>query len=384
MNICLTANYSPWSTRFKGGGQLSTHRLAYQLAQSGHSIFVLYSGLQWIEAASIPDVPYTIVWAHHFRRRELNILSFARCEHAIARDEGLDIVHGNGDEAALLPYVCRLDRSRLVMTARMPQYPQLGLRGRWSHPRQAFTHLKENSSSYLLRYACRRADRVCVASRYALQMIKHALGVSHDRLCVVPNGVEERWFRTKRSLDVWAAPIVITFFGRLDVQKGIDVLISAFAGVVRAGYDMRLFLIGEGEERMGLWVQAQTLGLGDHVRFVPWMPPEGLLSHLEHSALCVLPSRSESFGNTIAEAMAAGVPVISTRAGAIPEILVHGQTGLLTAPDDRNGLRDALVYALEHPDNMENMASAARERIRALFTMEHTAMGYLNVYTSLK
>jgi len=99
--------------------------------------------------------------------------------------------------------------------------------------------------------------------------------------------------------------------------------------------------------------------------------------------LCVLPSRIESFGLTIAESMAAGIPVISTTAGAIPEIMKDGETGLLVPPDDIEALKKAIIYALENRDKMQNRAKTAQEKVKNFFLWDSAAKKHNEIYKSL-
>ena len=99
--------------------------------------------------------------------------------------------------------------------------------------------------------------------------------------------------------------------------------------------------------------------------------------------LCILPSRIESFGLTMAEAMAAGIPVISTKAGAIPEIIKDGETGVLVPPEDIKALTKAMIYELEHWDEIWNMAKAARKMVKEKFSWDLTAKKHIEIYKSL-
>jgi len=161
------------------------------------------------------------------------------------------------------------------------------------------------------------------------------------------------------------------FVARLQRKKGADLLLQA----LREATDWSATIVGDGEERAALEAQAARLGLGDRVVFA------GAVSHRDVPAFYgaadafVLPSRAvpgwtEQFGHVLAWAMAAGVPVIASRCGAIPEVV--GDAGLLVAENDAVGMARALSR-LTDPVLAARYAARGRERALRLFTEEALA-----------
>lgn len=152
--------------------------------------------------------------------------------------------------------------------------------------------------------------------------------------------VEHPWFTDK-------APPVIIGVGRLVSGKAFNVLVDAF-GKVHAKNPCRLVILGEGEARHTLQMQAERLGLKDDV----WMPGfvDNPFKYVARSRVFVLSSRLEPFPNVLVEALAVGTPVVSTRClGAASEILEHGRWGALVPVGDSDAMAEAIRQNIERP-----------------------------------
>jgi glycosyltransferase involved in cell wall biosynthesis len=215
-------------------------------------------------------------------------------------------------------------------------------------------------------------------------MIRAALNdYPAEKIFRVSPGIHHSWFDMVRQEDQ-KNKYVITFFGRVEYEKGLDVLISAFQEVNESYPQSILNVIGEGNWEEKAQQLAGSLGLEKKVIFHGWKELPDLQKVVGKSALCVLPSRVESFGLTIAEAMASGVAVVSTRVAAIPELIADRENGLLVPANDQEHLRDAILYAFNNKEKMSEMAQKARQRIQAHFTWERTAEEYLTIYDKLR
>ncbi len=139
--------------------------------------------------------------------------------------------------------------------------------------------------------------------------------------------------------------------------KGLDTLLQAIALNIATYNDTVFCIIGDGPERENLLHLAHKLDLREKVYFV------GTIKNAAHTLqafnLFVLPSRKEGLPYTLLEAMLAHVPIISTRVGGIPDLLEHQKTALLCEPDNATDLSQQLVFALEHPAQMETYANQA-------------------------
>ena len=199
------------------------------------------------------------------------------------------------------------------------------------------------------------------------------------RVEVVWNGVPE--VEPRPPL---AGPPTITSAGRLGPEKGIDVLLRAFAGVIVALPEARLRIAGDGPERAHLERLAATLGVGGAVDFLGHQGAEQLEQSFRVGWVHAVPSRSpESFGLTAAEGMMRGTAVVATRAGGLAEIVVDGETGLLVPPGDAAALRDALLGLLSDRERAERLGRAGRARAKALLAREAWVDRFVDLYREL-
>lgn len=188
--------------------------------------------------------------------------------------------------------------------------------------------------------------------------------VEAPRLHVVANAVTLP--RICRRVARQQGPVRILFVGMMSARKGLDELRQALTLLLQD--DVRNFhvdLVG-GEEFFGEAIRYRKLfrkhGLDDWVTFHGLKLGADREVFLQQADVSVLPSRSESFGIANLEAMAHGVPVISTRTGAIPEYITHGEQGLLFEPRDVDGLVRALRQLIEDAELRSRMGASARER----------------------
>ncbi len=152
---------------------------------------------------------------------------------------------------------------------------------------------------------------------------------------------------------------VVGFAGRLSPEKGVDVFLRAASIVAGVVPEARFVVIGDGRLRGELEALATDLGLlEDRVRFLGFRDDAAdLIAGLD---ILAVPSRSEGTPLVVGEAMAAGVPVVVSRVGGLPDQVTHRRTGLMVDPEDPEGLATALVSLLLAPDEARQLGEAGR------------------------
>ena len=201
-----------------------------------------------------------------------------------------------------------------------------------------------------------------------------ALGAPPSRTFVHRMGVDaSRFVETPRTLAA-GEPVRFIGVGRMVEKKGFDDAIAAFARVRAEGVDASLTLIGEGKLRTGL--EAQAAPLGAAVRFTGVLPHADVAAELTRAHVFVLPSKTAASGDmegipvALMEAMAAGMPVISTRHSGIPELIEHDVSGLLCAEGDRDALAANMLALSRAPELWPQMGAAGAARVRAEFDLK--------------
>lgn len=193
----------------------------------------------------------------------------------------------------------------------------------------------------------------------------------------VPNGVDVTEFEGPHPRD---GTVRFLFVGRHVYQKGIDELLEAAARIrPRLGNRFVLELVGDGPERIRLERKARHLDLAGTARFHGSLPRPKLLEAYRRADALVLPSRYEGFPLVILEAWAAGLPVIATAVGGVPD-LCDERNAILVPPNDPDALADALVSLASDPMGREALGMAGRSLVQARYTWDAIAKQYEKVY----
>jgi glycosyltransferase involved in cell wall biosynthesis/4-amino-4-deoxy-L-arabinose transferase-like glycosyltransferase len=210
------------------------------------------------------------------------------------------------------------------------------------------------------KFIMRRADSIRVVS----ERIKGRLtrfGVTADRINVIPVAQDVSDLLQYESR-AWQEVPTIVVPCRFVKQKGLDVLLKALAMVAK-DHKFRVRLIGEGSEGPKLAELASTLGIRDRIEFEQWSSPEEIWKDAD---LFVMSSHYEGWGRTIVEAMAAGVPIVTTDVGCVGSFFRPQIDGRVVQVGDVPGLASAIREQLTEKDRREAMVASARERITDL------------------
>jgi glycosyltransferase involved in cell wall biosynthesis len=236
----------------------------------------------------------------------------------------------------------------------------------------------------LLGFAFRSADRL-IAVSWASARFSHSLGFSEKRITVVPNGVDLSCFNGKidaflmrKELGIGNEPLVVTV-SRLIKRKSPGLLISAFAKVLKVVPGAKLVIAGSGREKDDLSRQIQSLNITNSVFMVGRLTKEKVAQLMAAANVFVLPSKMESFGLTLLEASAAGVPVVCSNAGGIPEVFQDGFNALLYPPGDDNAMAKAIICLIQDKELAKKISANAMETA-SKYTWKMTAERTLQVY----
>jgi glycosyltransferase involved in cell wall biosynthesis len=239
-----------------------------------------------------------------------------------------------------------------------------------------------------LRATWRLADRILTDSEHSKREILHFLPVPEERIRVIPMGVDGRFFedapakarRLVREHYGLHRPYVL-FIARLDPDKNHEGVLRSFARVCEKGNrDLELVIGGARDYQSArLPVLARELGLEQRVRFLGYVEEQHLVALYQEAAVFCYPSFNEGFGLPPLEAMAAGVPVVSSGTSSLPEVV--GEAGILVNPRSTESIAAGIVQCLA-PSRARELREAGRERAR-LFTWENTARLTHDVYKEI-
>lgn len=225
----------------------------------------------------------------------------------------------------------------------------------------------------------------CVSEDMARTVVE--LGAPAERIVVNRPAVDTaRWEGVGRvdpdPRGTATAPLRVLSVGRLHWKKGFDDAIRAVAGARRAGVEVDYRIAGHGPELEKLEYLRHSLDLEGSVELLGWQDQDQVASELARADVFLLPSLSEGISNSALEALAAGLPVVSTRCGGMEEVLDGPDTGILLDVGDVEAMAEALV-ALGDPDRRAALAAGGRRRAVSAFDLERQADVFGAAYREL-
>lgn len=233
----------------------------------------------------------------------------------------------------------------------------------------------------LVRYAVGSADAVLACSKAAADAHSAHQPVGGKCVRVLYNPISPASFAAAAANTEFRGQmgvgdgLLAVFLGRLSVQvKGLDIICEAVR-LLPAGLPLGIALVGPGD----VVALREQLDLPDAIVLAGAVDRTEVPGILRAADICLQPSRSEGFPLSIVEAMAAGLPVIATRVGGIPEAVEDGVTGVLVPPEDPQALAEAIQWMVEHPAERAEMGRRGRERAR-LFDVHTIAEQLVTIY----
>jgi glycosyltransferase involved in cell wall biosynthesis len=279
----------------------------------------------------------------------------------------IDLVHSHGYKADLYARAaCLPGGPALVSTCH-----------NW--PSQAWTM---RAYAALDRLVLRSFDRVATPSPVVADMLRRS-GQTDNTLAWIQNGVDIDRFRTgepavQAELGLTADTRVVGFVGRLAPGKGADVFLHAARQISATFSNVKFVVIGDGPLRIASEALAATLGLDGRVTFLGTR--DDMPSVYASLDVLVLPSFDEAMPMCVLEAMAASKPVIATRVGAVPNVVVAGETGYLVEPGDAESISRYLTALLDDHELADRLGASGYDRAASLFSSEVMARKYLHLY----
>jgi len=239
---------------------------------------------------------------------------------------------------------------------------------------------------FFLRFAGR-----IVAVSHVIKSLLIANGVSADKIVVIENSVElptkshekttkKRWVMRERFA-IQDNEVVLGYIGRLSEEKGLLYLLDAVARLIEKGMPFKIILVGEGPQRAELETRVADHGLQNNVIFTGFQ--QDVSEFLPVFDIFTLPSLTEGTPMALLEAMGAGLPVMASSVGQIPDIIDDGINGVLIQPADQSSIERTLTGLLEKRDLWKSLAERGRDTIDRNYNIKDWIEKFQSIYLEL-
>ena len=215
------------------------------------------------------------------------------------------------------------------------------------------------------------------------------LGCDEDKIMVHGSGIDCEKFAFTTRYFLLDGKIRLATTGRLTEKKGIEYGIRAVAKLAKTYPQIEYNIIGDGVLKPFLQQLIQELGVGHIINLLGAKQQEEVIEVLKISHIFIAPSVTTANGDrdapidTLKEAMAMGLPVISTYHGGIPELVEDDVSGFLVPERDRDAIAEKLTYLIQHPSRWEEMGKAGRDRVLAKYDTHNLNDELVNIYQQL-
>lgn len=236
-------------------------------------------------------------------------------------------------------------------------------------PLKKLKHRRWYSFIGMQKRVARRMSTIITVSDCTRRDISREFRIPEDRFRIVPNGIDTDLFHPLPHIAREPGRIIVTNSADTPL-KGLFYLLHALATLIPRR-DIRLVVVGTPKKNGGVVRLIRRLGIGTHVRFTGRISHQAFVREYARASMAVVPSVYEGFGLPAGEAMACGVPVISTTGGALPEVV--GDAGILVPPADPDALAAAIAALMDDPDRAARLGRAGYERVQRHFTWRRAA-----------
>jgi len=208
--------------------------------------------------------------------------------------------------------------------------------------------------------------------------------VNPDKILVIHNGINLTEYKKnishnlKNEFNFPEDTVVLGTIARLSTQKGQKYIINAIPQIIKKNKKIKFLFVGDGEMKDELQAQASALGIREFIHFAGFRKDvKDILNVID---IFVFPSLWEGFANSILEAMATEKPIIASDIPPIKEIITHKNNGFIIRKENSSDISDAIIYLLDNPDLMADLARNARKTVEDNFDIKITAQKYTNLF----
>jgi N-acetyl-alpha-D-glucosaminyl L-malate synthase BshA len=360
---------------YGGSGAVATE-LGIALAHRGHEIHFITYQQPFRLPAFLPRIFFHEVDVGRYPLFEYPPydLALAVRMHEVVLTHGLDLLHVH----YAIPHATSAWIAREMLAPTRPDIKVLTT----LHGTDITIVGQDPSFHAITKFSIEKSDGLTAVSQFLKAETSSAFGCAGERIEVIPNFIDPAVYDRARYApqlreQVEAGRKVLLHISNFRPVKRVRDVVNIYARVARRIPSV-LVMVGDGPDRIDAEQEARRLGVAEHVFFLGKL--ESVAPLLASADLFLLPTSSESFGLSALEALATGVPVIGTRSGGLPEVVRDGETGVLCAVGDVEGMAEAAIGLLGDPARWQAASDLAAADARDRFSLDEVVGQYESFY----
>jgi glycogen synthase len=400
MNIVLVSQEYPPSIH--GGIGTYTNTVAHSFGKEGHNVHVIALASN----GHSKEIYHSGVTVHRIGLRYVNLLWRRPLRYLRLYERSPQFTSWIAWANAVRVKIEELSRNTNIDVVEAPDYLGQGLLVSWPKRLTPLIARLHNPATIvypdngvpvtpdlqramqLERISVKRSDRIISPSTAILQRLSSLWNLDGKSVDIIPCPVDTDLFSPPANVTRSAIEPIVLYVGRLSEAKGVRCLLDAAAMVLEKFPKAQFHFVGAEapHPELGGISYSDYVAQGNHrgadrFRFHGRVSLDDLPAHYRAASLCVVPSIGfESFGITCVEAMACGRPLVATRVGGIPDLVMDGVTGRLIAAADSEALARAISELLSSPESLVSMGAAGRQRVLERYSIQRIVAQQLKAY----
>lgn len=364
---------SPYFYPEIGGAEFAAYEVSRWLAQEGHEVKVVTKHFgEFRDHELLYGVEVFRVRARRIKGLQSLSAFPGMLRQAVRLAEKADIVHAHipYPSAIIACIIKKLKNKPYLVTSQgseLLDYPE-------ERPLRAIKPITG--------ITLKNADHIHAISRALKESIVKNFGIPHDKITIIPNGVDFNLFNPYRGKkDPNRAEKIIVSVSRLTEKNGLDYLIRAMPQVLEK-VDSKLIIVGDGDQRTYLENLIKRLGIEDRVVLKGWVRYEDVPEIIASADLFVRTSITEGLGTAFLEAMACATPVVGSRVQGILDIIQEGYNGILVNPTDVQEIANSIIRVLEDESLRSNLIKNGLKFVEK-YRWDNISRQYLELYRKI-
>ncbi|MFX0140821.1 MAG: glycosyltransferase family 4 protein [Candidatus Hodarchaeota archaeon] len=391
MKVCFLTLYTPY-TNLVDGVSIAIYSISKYLRDLGCDVSVvgLDSSINFFKKNERNNIIYYRIPSTRINY-SLDFIKYIciipKILQHIEREQKIDIFHAHGGYAIPLA-IANLKKAKKIL-----KLQQTGLKEdeyiiqetisqkQFLYALIRATILRKKIMHFIRKWYYSKMDKIISVTNYSAKLAQKKYSIQKEKIKVIWNGADfNELIQLSKKIDIQQIDNIVLYFGRISYIKGIDTLLQAIKVLLPSCPNIQLKLIGAGKSLPKYRYIAKNFGINKNVEFLGFLKGKELINRIMESKIVVMPSLSEGFPLTLAEAMILRKPIIASKLPVFEEILSSTDCGLLFDAGDYKELARNILYLLRDNRKRESIAQCAYEFAKDNLTLDKVAKETLKLY----